>query len=233
MFFALGTPIDSPLADFTCAITDSSVPSVRVSVEGSSHQSREASVDAESHWLKASVQEGSRESIVEAAKSITLHHDGLQPVDDDILYDKPIISHGKPSSAGAKDSDDLKLDGVDPRTLFDDPDYTKGMMQGSQPQQQPAEQNKTSDARAVSTQTFVPLKREQRKAQELDPGREAETRSLSVQLGQVPDMKSSINSLELLNFDDSELDELDPMVASCLRTPIMSDTDDEIAISEV
>ena len=220
--------------DFTCAVTNSSIPSVRVSEESCSNQFDESAC-AEIQQLKAGVQVGSRESIDEAPKSTTRHCNGVQPVDDDVLYDKPIISHGKPASGGEKDSDDVNLEGVDPSTLFDDPGYTEGLriIQGSQPSTEP-EVDESTNTGSISMQTSVPqLQRVQSKDPELEPGRVAETQSLSLQLGKVPGMKSSINSLQLLNFDDSELEELDPVVASCLRTPILSDTDDEIAISEV
>ena len=69
--------------------------------------------------------------------------------------------------------------------------------------------------------------------QHLGSSNASKMQTLSVQMGRVPGIKSSIDSLALLDYDDSELNELDPVIASCLKSPNLSDTDDEIAISEV
>ena len=67
----------------------------------------------------------------------------------------------------------------------------------------------------------------------LESSKSPKIHTLSVQMNRVPGMKSSIDSLALLDYDDSELSELDPMIVSCLRSPNLSDTDDETTTSEV
>ena len=109
---------------------------------------------------------------------------------------------------------------VDLTALFDDPGYTKGMMQAGN-----GGKSKNSESQ-IPTQQHLPLQR-------LESSSAPKSQTLSVQMSRVPGMKSSIDSLALLDYDDSELNELDPMIASCLRSPNLSDTDDEIAISEV
>lgn len=110
---------------------------------------------------------------------------------------------------------------VDLTALFDDPGYTKGMMLAGN------DGNPKDGAECQQSRPQrLPL-------QNLESSSGPKMRSLSVQMSQAPGMKSSIDSLALLDYDDSELNELDPMIASCLRSPNLSDTDDEIAISEV
>ena len=177
--------------------------------------------------------EGAQEGIIQecvggSIPSITLRQHDLQTStanDDDVVYDQPVIKQGKSSSAvGDKDGgcDDIKVPGiVDLSALFDDPGYTKGLNlagDGGDPkngESQPPTQRKLSTQRRTSHSNVPKMQ------------------TLSVQMTQMPGMKSSIDSLTLLDYDDSELNELDPMIASCLRSPNLSDTDDEITISEV
>ena len=153
-------------------------------------------------------------------------------VEQDVVYDQPIVLHKKQPPDGAENDDnDVDLEGVDLRTLFDDPGYTKGMMKQSQSHALSAQEyTPQTDLQAANSLTHN-IQMHSNKVWE--DGAEPEMKTLSVQMGRVPVMKSSINSLSLLDYDDSELDELDPVIASCLRTPYLSDTDDEIAISEV
>ena len=162
----------------------------------------------------------------------------LQPSYEDVVYDQPIVLQGKPSSGGAEYGDELELGGVDPTKLFDDPSYTRGMMHTSTISNGCSSEHKQSQLQdQLPTQEHTPATNLLASHQhilscdrELDSGTGSEMQTLSVQ---VPGMKSSIDSLALFDYDDGELNELDPAIASCLRTPNISDTEDDIAISEV
>lgn len=173
----------------------------------------------------SSAQEGNQERIEGQQHSLR------SAEDEEVVYDRPIISQGIGSN-------DIKLEGIDPSTIFDDPGYTEGMMMHkNQPQNLPEDGHQPSND--LSLQQLVPLK--QATAVTHSEGSENGSTSgtievvqtLSVQMSQAPAMKSSINSLSLLNFDEDELGDFDPVVASHFRTQTLSDTDDEIAISEV
>ena len=171
----------------------------------------------------SSAQEGSQERIEGQQHSLR------SAEDEEVVYDRPIISQGIGSN-------DIKLEGVDPSTIFDDPGYTEGMMMHkNQPQNLSEDDHQPSND--LSLQQLVPLKQATAVAHsegsENGSGTVEVVQTLSVQMSQAPAMKSSINSLSLLNFDEDELGNFDPVVASYFRTQTLSDTDDEIAISEV
>lgn len=179
--------------------------------------------------------EGAQEGIIQecvggSIPSITLRQHDLQTAadEDDVVYDQPVIKQGKSSSAGGvKDGgcDDIKVPAiVDLTTLFDDPGYTKGLNLASDGGDSKNSESQLPIQRKVSTQKHT---------SNLGSSSAPKMQTLSVQMSRAPGMKSSIDSLALLDYDDSELNELDPMIASCLRSPNLSDTDDEIAISEV
>ena len=150
--------------------------------------------------------------------------------EDDVVYDKPVIKQGKGPSAGggvkAGGCDDIKVPAiVDLSTLFDDPGYTKGLNLAGE-----------GGGDSKNSESQLPIQRKlstQKRTSNSESSKSPKMHTLSVQMNRVPGMKSSIDSLALLDYDDSELSELDPMIASCLRSPNLSDTDDEIAISEV
>lgn len=181
------------------------------------------------------IPEGAQEGIIQecvggSIPSITLRQHDLQTAadEDDVVYDQPVIKQGKSSSAsGVKDGgyDDIKVPGiVDLTALFDDPGYTKGLNLASDGGDSKNSESQLPIQWKVSTQKHT---------SNLGSSSAPKMQTLSVQMSRAPDMKSSIDSLALLDYDDSELNELDPMIASCLRSPNLSDTDDEIAISEV
>ena len=197
-------------------------------------QSRESQVsEADNHRMTP---EGAQEGIIQEYHGALIpsiishqHHDlQMSAVDeDDVVYDKPVIKQGRsPSLAGIRD-DDIKVPGiVDLSALFDDPGYTKGLnLAGNDGDSKNSESQLPAHVqRKLSTHKHT---------SNLENSSAPKMHSLSVQMGRVPGMKSSIDSLALLDYDDSELNELDPMIASCLRSPNLSDSDDEIAISEV
>lgn len=172
--------------------------------------------------------EGAQEGIIQeyvgvSIPSIISHQHDLQmsAVKDDVVYDKPVIKQGRsPSVTGIRD-DDIKVPGiVDLSALFDDPGYTKGLnLAGND-----------GDSKNSESQLPVHVQRKLSTHKRTSNLESSSVHSLSVQMSRVPGMKSSIDSLALLDYDDSELD---PTIASCLRSPNLSDTDDEIAISEV
>jgi hypothetical protein len=221
-------PKDSPLIlrDY-----DDSLPEGIESTSAASPcQSRESQdIGADNHRMTPEcTQEGIIQEYVSAPiPSITSRQHDLQTstADDDIVYDKPVIKQGRSLSvAGVKD-DDIKVPGiVDLSALFDDPGYTKGLNLAG------------NDGDPKSSESQLPTQRKlstHKRTSNLERSSAPKMQSLSVQMGRVPGMKSSINSLALLDYDDGELNELDPMIASCLRSPNLSDTDDEIVISEV
>jgi hypothetical protein len=220
-------PKDSPLIlrDY-----DASLPE-GVESAASPCQSRESQdIGADNHRMTP---EGAQEGIIQEyvgapTPSITSRQHDLQTGtadEDDVVYDKPVIKQGRSLSvAGVKD-DDIKVPGiVDLSALFDDPGYTKGLNLAG------------SDGDPKNSESQLPTQRKlstHKRTSNLESSSAPKMQSLSVQMGRVPGMKSSINSLALLDYDDGELNELDPMIASCLRSPNLSDTDDEIVISEV
>ena len=193
-------------------------------------------VDSErSQLTPEGVQELNRKQNDVQPNPFTTIHCGIQAADEDVVYDQPIVLHKKQSSDMAEndnDNDDIiDLKGVDPRLLFDDPGYTEGMLKQRQSQdlELPAQEN-TPEADLMAANSIQLLTMEQQVGISTD---KPEMQTLSEQTSRLPGMKSSINSLSLLDYDENELNDLDPVIASCLRTPNLSDTDDEIAISKV
>ena len=188
------------------------------------------------------IQEGNREqNDVQPNPFIAIHH-GIQAADEEVVYDQPIILHNKQSSDTAENDNDnndiVDLKGVDPRMLFDDPGYTEGMLKQRQSQDLelavPAQEN-TPGADLMAVDSIQLLTTAQQVGQSTNEvlNTAPEMQTLSAQISHLPGMKSSNNSLSLLDYDENELNDLDPVNASCLKTPNLSDTDDEIAISKV
>lgn len=210
---------------------------VAYSDKGASQEHLEAKigkVDTESCQLTSEdVQKGNREQNDVQHNPFIPIHCGIQAEDEDVLYDQPIISHRNQSSDETENGDDNDVDlkGVDPRMLFDDPGYTEGMLKQRDSLGLPAQENTPGDdlLGANSLQLLTPGQQVGRSTDEvLKTAPEMQT--LSEKIGRVP---VSFNSLSLLDYGENELNDLDPVVASCLKTPNLSDTDDEIAISKV
>ena len=203
-------------------------------------ESSESRTEAENQQMTPKgATRGIQECTSVSTLSITLLQHDPQVTDEDVVYDWPVIKQRNTSSPG---DDDIKLPGdVDPKTLFDDPGYTEGMIRaanggnsdvsGSKLASQPRSQLPSTE-HTPSSPSGLPL--QDAHLETTDPNA-PKIKSQSVQLSQVPGMNSIIDSLALLNYDDSELNQLDPLIATCLRSPNLSDTstDDEIAISDV
>lgn len=193
-------------------------------------------VDTESSQLiLEGVQKGNREQNDGQSNPLT-----AMPADEDVVYDQPIVLHKKQSSDMAEndnDNDDIvDLKGVDPRMLFDDPGYTEGMLKQRQSQdlELPTQENTPgADLTVANSKQLLTMGQEVGKSTDEMLNTAPEMQTLLEQTGHLPGMKLSINSLSLLDYDENELNDLDPVIASCLRTPNLSDTDDEIAISKV
>ena len=190
-------------------------------------------MDSESSQLTPEgVQEGNREQYDVQPNPFTTIHPRIQVEDEDVVYDQPIALHKQQSSDMAENDNDndeiVDLKDVDPRMLFDDPGYTEGMLKQRQSQdlELPTQENLMSKQLLTTGQQVG-------KSTDGMLNTAPEMQTLSEQTSLLPGMKSSINSLSLLDYDENELSDLDPVIASCLRTPNLSDTDDEITISKV
>ena len=113
----------------------------------------------------------------------------------EVLYDLPVVVVSKPADGGNQ---------KDLNNLFDDPGYTKGMMAASSgsgpiaPQDAPEEiefENDDNEFQVMAVES---------------------TGTLAIQMN--PTLKLSVDSLALLDYQEDELDDLDPDIASCLMS---------------
>lgn len=125
----------------------------------------------------------------------------------EVLYDTPVVVVSKAMSTDPE----LHLrDFADPTHLFDDPGYTEGMMSAKLAQKQSGGthpyENITTGGNICGESVM-----------DIDSSIGI-TNRLAIQVESQPALMLSANSLSLLDYEEDELNDLDPDIASCLMT---------------
>lgn len=130
------------------------------------------------------------------------------------LYDNPIVV------ANTKIDNQVEVhlkDITDPKHLFDDPGYTEGMLAAM-------DKRERSNTHAYQNITIVGNIQTGIHSEETSQIMEApavaidieKTNTLALQVSKEPVMKLSVSSLSVLDYEQQELNDLDPDIASCL-----------------
>ena len=128
----------------------------------------------------------------------------------EVLYDLPVVVVNKPADDNQRDL----------KNLFDDPGYTKGMMAARLASDEPSPQapQDTSDETGFEID-------DNDEFQAMAVSSVKPTDTLATQVN--PTLKLSVDSLALLDYQEDELGDLDPDIASCLMST--EDLDQQIS----
>lgn len=164
---------------------------------------------------------------------------------DEIVYDEPVIVTKKLEKNENIEAEIGLKDIKDPTNLFDDPGYTRGLMATSQAEMQASVNEVQSELGDVAMQVPPKVYRPSVLLFHGSSGRNLSTRvkldsggadrnilggrktevSTPTQMKEKTGRKSRLDSIQILEYQDDELKELDPDIASCL---ISSDSSENL-----